>query len=145
MEAANKDLEHLKLLSISHYIVAGFLALFACVFIIHIIIGVAMLVVPEKMLDEAGNQAPAFIGWIFAIMGGAVVLGGWIFSACMIAAGRFLARKKHHLYCLIIAGISCLFVPLGTVLGIFTLVVLLRPEVKQLFASANLKTGSIAN
>jgi hypothetical protein len=31
------------------------------------------------------------------------------------------------------AAVECLFMPFGTVLAVFTLVVLLRPAVKQLF------------
>jgi hypothetical protein len=31
------------------------------------------------------------------------------------------------------AGVECIFMPFGTVLGAFTLVVLLRESVKQLF------------
>ena len=31
------------------------------------------------------------------------------------------------------AAISCAFMPFGTVLGVFTLIVLLRPGVKELF------------
>jgi len=34
---------------------------------------------------------------------------------------------------MVIAGIECLFMPFGTVLGVFTLVVLVRPSVKELF------------
>jgi len=35
---------------------------------------------------------------------------------------------------MIVAGITCLSVPIGTVLGVFTLLVLSRPSVKQMFA-----------
>jgi hypothetical protein len=36
----------------------------------------------------------------------------------------------------VIAAISCLLVPLGTVLGIFTILVLVRPSVKERFGVA---------
>ena len=39
----NQDAEHLKLLSIFHYIVGGITALFSCLFIMHIAMGIAML------------------------------------------------------------------------------------------------------
>jgi hypothetical protein len=35
-----------------------------------------------------------------------------------------------------VAGLCCLFSPLGTLLGIFTLVVLQRPSVRALFGRA---------
>jgi hypothetical protein len=31
------------------------------------------------------------------------------------------------------AAIACLFMPLGTILGVFTIIVLIRPNVKALF------------
>ena len=31
------------------------------------------------------------------------------------------------------AGIECMFTPFGTVLGVFTIIVLMRPEVKTMF------------
>jgi hypothetical protein len=42
----NKDLEHLRLLSIFHYVVGGILALFACFPIIHLIMGIMFLTMP---------------------------------------------------------------------------------------------------
>jgi hypothetical protein len=51
----------------------------------------------------------------------------------ILTAGRFLARRKHHLFCLVVAGVECLFFPFGTVLGVFTIIVLMRPSVQQAF------------
>jgi hypothetical protein len=33
------------------------------------------------------------------------------------------------------AGVECLFMPFGTVLGVFTIIVLMRESVKQVFAA----------
>ena len=45
----------------------------------------------------------------------------------------FLSQRRHYLYCMIIAALACTHTPLGTVLGIFTIFVLMRPSVKELF------------
>ena len=37
------------------------------------------------------------------------------------------------MYCLVMAGIECLFMPFGTVLGVFTIIVLMRESVKEMF------------
>ncbi|MBN3037986.1 MAG: hypothetical protein JW869_01055 [Candidatus Omnitrophica bacterium] len=132
-EIKKEDLEHLRLLSIFHYVIAILAGLFSCIFIIHLIIGIVAIVSPETLKDEAGKTPPAFFGWIFAVIGAAAILMGWTFAICLIVAGRFLVRHKHYLFCLIMACLSCLFVPLGTLLGVFTIVVLMRPEVKELF------------
>ena len=42
---------------------------------------------------------------------------------------------------LVVAALECLAFPLGTVLGVFTLIVLVRPEVKQLFGVASTPLG----
>jgi hypothetical protein len=60
---------------------------------------------------------------------------GWTLAVCMIIAGRFLAKRTHYMYCLVVAAISCIFFPFGTVLGVFTIIVLLRSSVKALFTA----------
>jgi hypothetical protein len=61
------------------------------------------------------------------------VLFGWTLAALLVAAGRSIARRKRHLFCLIVAGMACLMMPFGTVLGVFTLITLNRPSVKAKF------------
>ena len=130
----NQNVEHLKLLSIFHYVVGGLTALFSLFGIFYLILGLVMILCPEK-LDPKGQPPPAFIGWMFAIIGGGFITVGWIFAAFIITAGRFLARHKHYLFCLIMAGIECILMPFGTVLGVFTIIVLMRESVKQLFSA----------
>lgn len=134
IETTHNDSKQLKTLAISHYIVAGFAALFACIFIIHLIIGIVAIASPETFKDNSGNIPPPFFGWLFVILGGSALVMGLVFSVCLIFAGRFLARKQRYVFCLVIACLSCLFIPLGTILGIFTIYVLMRPSVKELFA-----------
>jgi hypothetical protein len=132
----NQDDEHLKLLSTFHYVVGGLTALFSLFGIFHLIFGLVMILAPGK-LDAKGPPPPAFLGWLFAIIGGLVIGIGWTVAAFIATAGRFLARHKHYLFCLVMAGIECLMAPFGTVLGVFTIIVLIRPSVQQLFAAAN--------
>ena len=55
----------------------------------------------------------------------------------MVAAGRFLKQQRHDMFCLVIAGVTCMFAPFGTVLGVFTIVVLLPVFVKQRFSGVD--------
>ena len=55
------DNEHLKLLSIFHYVVGGMAALFACLPILHLILGLFFILAPEKF-GHGSQQPPAFIG-----------------------------------------------------------------------------------
>lgn len=126
------DYEHLRLLSIFDYILGGIMAFFACFPIFHIIIGIITLIA-SKSSSDVEAVPPDFIGWFFIIMGGAVFILGWLYAISLILAGRFIARRKHRIFCLVIAIISCLSIPWGTLLGVFTIIVLMRPSVKMLF------------
>lgn len=131
----SRDSEHLRILSIFHYVVGGLTALFASFPIIHLAIGIFLIIAPEK-IESGGEPPPEVVGWLFALLGGAFVLIGWTVGILIIIAGRFLARRRHYLYCLIIAGVECIFMPLGTVLGIFTIIVLSKESVRDIFSTA---------
>jgi hypothetical protein len=64
-----------------------------------------------------------------------LILVGWTFAVLVLIAGRFIARRKHYTLCFVMACVDCLSVPFGTVLGVFTILVLNRQSVKELFAS----------
>ncbi len=46
-----------------------------------------------------------------------------------------LKQRKSRTFCLVVAAISCLEVPYGTILGVFTFLVLERPSVARLFGA----------
>lgn len=125
-----QDDEHLRLLSILHYVVAAITGLFASFPLIHLAIGLLTLFAPDKL---GGEAPPAFVGWIFVAIGAALVALGWALAGCMIAVGRSLARRRRYMFCLVVAAIECLVMPFGTVLGVFTIVVLMRDSVKEAF------------
>jgi hypothetical protein len=129
------DDEHLNLLAVFHYVLAAITALFSCLALIYIGLGLAMILHPESMSGSHGEPPPAFMGWIFASLGAVLLMAAWAYVACLVMTGRFLKRRRHYVFCLVMAGLSCMWVPFGTVLGVFTLVVLLRPGVKAQFAS----------
>ena len=114
--------------------VGGLVALFSCFPIVHVVLGILLIVAPEKMASS-GEPPPAFVGWLFAIMGATFIIVGWSLAACIIAAGRSLAKRRRYLFCLVMAGIECLFMPFGTVLGVFTIIVLMRESVQQTFSA----------
>ena len=137
----NQDLDHLRLLAIFHYVVAAMAGLFSLLPIIHLAIGIA--VITGHLDGRHGGQAmPALFGWLFVAFASAWMLLGFTFAICLVLAGRFLARRRHYLYCLIMACVACTFMPLGTVLGVFTILVLMRPSVKELFGQAPAASAS---
>jgi hypothetical protein len=132
----NDDLQHLKLLSIFHYVVAGFTALTGCFPVFHLAIGVALLTghMPNQAADPAATD---LMGWMFAGIAGAIIAVMWSLAVLLLCTGRFLQAHRRHTFCLVVAGLECLLMPFGTILGVFTIIVLLRPSVRQLFDAAD--------
>jgi hypothetical protein len=132
--APGRDEEHVKLLSIFHYVLAGIMGFFGCMPFIHVGLGLWMLASPGSFAGGSGSgPPPAFMPWMFVIMGSAMILAAWTVVILLIAAGTCLRRRTRRMFCIVVAGISCLFMPIGTVLGVFTIIVLSRPSVKALF------------
>ena len=127
-----EEIKHLELLSIFHYVVGGVLALFSCIPFIHVFMGLA-IVSGAFFESTEGSAPPPMFGWIFVIMGSIFILMGWSISICIIIAGEKLKARKSRLYCMVIAGIECMFTPFGTVLGVFTLIELNKEPTKALF------------
>jgi len=132
----NQDESQLKLLSLFHYILAGLSALLSSFFLFHVAWGISIWRGTPLFAGGAHGGPPPPFGILMTFMGGAAVVGGWVFAGCLIMAGRSLAARKRYLFCLVIAGATCVLCnPLGLVLGIFTFVVLNRPSVKMLFGA----------
>ena len=125
------DNENLRLLSVFHYVIAGLAGLFSLFPIFHITMG-ALLV--SGRLGDPNEQVPdRLFGMLFVVMGICMLLLGVAYAVCMGLAGRFLARHRNYVFCLVMAALSCAFFPFGTVLGVFTIVVLQRDSVRTLF------------
>lgn len=135
----NQDESHLRLLAIFHYVLAAGSAVFSSVFLFHFVWGLSILQ-GKRIFDSASNaatQPPPAVAIMMMLMGGGAIALGWAFAACLVVAGRSLAAKKRHMFCMVIAGFACVLCnPLGTVLGVFTIMTLQRPSVKELFGVA---------
>ena len=129
----NQDIEHLRILSICHYVLAGF-----CVFpllygIFYMVMGL-FFTAAVATSPEARDATPAYlITGIFVGIGLVVSAVALTLGLVLIKAGRDLNAHRNHTFCFVIAVIACLIMPFGTVLGVFTIIVLLRDSVKMLF------------
>ncbi len=127
--AASDDLGQLRLLAIFHYVAAGLTALFSMFPLLHLAVGIGLV------SGRLGARDPdaALGGWFFIAIAGVLILTGLTLAALLALGGRSLSRRRHYTFCLVVAGVACLLMPHGTILGVFTLVVLLRPGVKAWF------------
>ncbi len=127
MSASEKDTLHM--LSIFHYVIAGLIALIACIPLFHLTIGLSLtagaIVSEEPVIGVAG----AF----FTLIATLIILFGWGLAFFVFLAGKNLDRQTKYQFCMVGAGVLCIFMPLGTILGVFTLVTLQDDSVKAMF------------
>jgi hypothetical protein len=136
----NRDKEHLQLLAIFHYVVAGLAALFSFFPLLYTTVGAIFIFAARHGTAKPGEELPPeFLGWIFAVLGALFFLAGLAMAVCTLIAGRSLALRKRYSFVLVMACIECLFVPFGTILGVFAIVVLSRESVKGLFSPATVR------
>ena len=129
----SEDIKHLDLLGLFHYILAGITAFFSCLPFIHVLIGLAMI--SGKFFEGPnGSGPPPFFGWIFVIIGSVFILLGWCLAVFMFVTGKKLKRRSDRMFCMVVAGVECIFMPFGTILGVLTLIALSKDTIKEIFA-----------
>ncbi len=106
--------------------VAAFFAVFSVFYI-------AMGVVSRAPPDKAGNPPPAFVGWMFAVVGLVLFLLAIGMAIARFWAGRCIKQRKSRTFCMVIATLGCLEFPYGTALGVLTFIVLGRASVVKQF------------
>lgn len=127
--------EQVRLISIGYYVVAGLTGLFSLIPGIHITIGMLALLGKFEPDPSSGDFPAELFGGIFVAVGSLLMLMGFTLTALVAIAGRKLKQFKSRTYCLVIAAVLCAIFPLGTVLGVFTILILSKPEAKTLFSS----------
>lgn len=122
---------HVKSIAICHFVWGGLLMLFSSLFIFYIVIG-AMMVngsIPMPATPGAPGPPPAALGYMFVCMGVIAILLGWSVGILNIVSGRRILQRRWRVFSLVMGGVNCISFPLGTTLGVFTFIVLLRPSV----------------
>ena len=133
----NQDTDQLRLLAIFHYVVAGLAALFSLFPLLYTMVGSIFIFAARHGTPKPGEELPPeFLGWVFIALGSVLFLLGIAMAICILIAGRCVSRCKHYTFALVMACVECLFIPFGTILGVFTIVTLSRESVKALFATA---------
>jgi hypothetical protein len=103
-----------------------------CFPILQLLTGIGFIVMSRQ--GDGGRDGPLpFVGEMFVAIAIISMTVCWTIAACIIATGRFLAKRRHYTFCLGTAGVECIFMPFGTVLGVFTIIVLVRESVRAMF------------
>ena len=124
----------LKLLSIGYYIQGGIAVFYALIMFCYLIfMGAIFAAILNSQPASQQNQIPPGLLPLIGTIVTAFALLGFAGAACLLYAGYALRRNRHRTFILVMAVLNCLAIPYGTVLGIFTFMVLQRPVAKQMF------------
>lgn len=134
-EVQQRDRDQVKLLAIFHFVFAGLGFLGIGFLGLHYLIMHTVFSNPEMWRQQ--QHPPPFspqeflnvFVWFYLFIG-VLLVTGIVLNAL---SGLFLLRKRNRTFSLIVAGLDCLQIPFGTALGIFTIIVLCRRTVSQLY------------
>jgi hypothetical protein len=128
-----RDNEHLRLLSIFHFVVGGLAALGLPFLGLHFLIFYSAMTVFPFLGGPNQNAPPPelfkALFWLYPVM-------GLFFGAAAVLnllSGWFLRQKRHRTFSLVVAALDCLQIPWGTILGAFTMLVLTRASVQRMY------------
>ena len=130
--------KHLSLLSVLHYVygilvcIIGFGALF--------FLGAGALISSEVV--QAGDAPPDWVGRYIASFGMGLFLLMEAWGVAIILSGYWISRRTNRTWSIVVAALCLLSVPLGTALGVFTLVVLSSDEVRAAYGIPGVVPGA---
>jgi len=128
------DGEHLKLLSLGYIISGGFAACFSLFGLFYAFMGIFMGVVfSNAPVGKAAKVLPAFAASIFAGIGTVLFLLMIALAVARFRTAYCISQRRSRTFCVIVAIITCMEFPLGTALGVLSLMVLGRESVVREF------------
>jgi hypothetical protein len=126
-----QDDSHIRTLAICHFVWGGLMAVLSLIPLIHVGLGLA---IASGSMGGGTNPPPTWFGLLFAGFGLVAILIGETVAVLNIVSGRRMLQRRSRTLSLVVAGINCLSVPLGTTLGGFTFIVLTRESVRGQYA-----------
>ena len=139
------DISDLRLLSWFHYGLGALTAFTAAICIPLIWVGYLWMYGPgDAVAPAAAPWAPVddreLIGAILIAAGVGTASLCLIHGAVLAYIGRCLAHRRRRKLCMIFSIFNLIDLPLGTILSIFTILVLRRPTIQTAFLSGDART-----
>ncbi|MBN9690444.1 MAG: hypothetical protein J0M24_09395 [Verrucomicrobia bacterium] len=135
------DDEHLKLLSLGYLVSGGFTAVFSLFGLFYAGMGLFMLAV--TMTQKSSSAPPVAVALLFGTMGLLFLAIFIVVTLCKFRVASCLKQRRGRTFCLIVAGLTAIAFPYGTMLSVFTFLVLCRPSVVQQFNAPSAPTASV--
>jgi hypothetical protein len=134
MDSPEITAHDLRLLSIGFYIQAGIAAFYTIILLGYAGFVTAMASGIAKSANDSGQNVPPWLLPLISIVSVMLLLLAALYSIGLFLAGLWLRRFRNLLFIQVVAALNCIAIPYGTVLSIFTFLVLQRPSAKQFFS-----------
>lgn len=134
------DDEHLKLLSVGYLVSGGLTALFSLFGLFYAGMGLFMLAI--ALSQKSSSAPPVAAALMFGTMGLLFLALFVVMTICKFRVASCLRRRQSRTFCLIVAALTAIEFPYGTMLGVFTFLVLCRPSVEQHFNAPSVPPAS---
>lgn len=132
--------ESLRLLTTLHRVAAAIFGVLSLCGLPHTVIGFLMMFTgalrPTNPAGHPGSESdafPALFGGVFFFAGLAVVALHIAMAIALWAAAGWIDLRRNYAKLQVVEAILCVFVPIGTALGVFGLVTLAKPEARARF------------
>lgn len=124
--------KHLSTLSILHYVYGVFVCLSGFAALLIVLIG-GFLRMDLLFGPEDGSDVPGWLGGFVQVIGLFIFFLIETWGVLSLLTGSWIAKRKHRTATMVMAGVHCLNVPFGLLLGIFTIVVMVDDEVRKAY------------
>lgn len=121
---------NLHIIGILHYVKAGLSLIALLFFAIYAGFGWFM---SNQFQDSGDQNMPFNPASLFVWIGISGVVICLVLVVLDLLAASYLNKRKNHTFLLVVSGIHCVTGLLGIGLGVFTIIELTKPQVKELF------------
>jgi hypothetical protein len=126
------DADHMRLLAIFHFIAAAF-ALLGILFLwghytlMHVFMTHPQMWTWPRQQDPDTAEFFVMFRWFY------VAMALWFLASAVlnVTSAFCLRARKSRTFSMVVACINCLYMPLGTILGVLTILVLARDTVRE--------------
>ena len=134
-EIANN--EHLNLLSIFYFIYGGLTIFVSFIFLLYG--GILSFFLSSGNINKITDNTNELSGFPFGIITGVFIVLFFVvlaYGILFIIAGLKIRKKQNRVFSMVIGIIAMLSFPLGTVLGIFAIIILSKDSVIEQYNNA---------
>lgn len=141
------DNDRLRWISFFHYVSGGITIAFSLFFLIYAAIFGFIAFNPEvaSKAQHANPKQTLEVIRILVFVFGTFSTIGILLGISEILSGTFIRKRKYRVFSMVIAVLRVLNIPYGTILSIFTLIMLSRESVKEQYQNSKDNRNAVHN